>query len=168
MTCLISINLSSLIPNIYYIQEISVLTDLPPHVSSSFFGPSAFPSNSICQAFSSPSVCPKHVWLHLDSVQLLSSPGSPSWYLNLELNPSYLVCSHIALPIPLASLLGLAFFFPHQLYGPLKHKDLEGWVHSTASCLITNFILVHSMCLHLLGCTQQEILSRSCESNLIQ
>lgn len=65
-------------------------------------------------------------------------------------------------------LAGTCFFFPHQLYGPLKHKDLEGWVHSTASCLITNFILVHSMCLLLLGCTQQEILSRSCESNLIQ
>lgn len=157
------INLSSLISNIY----IPGYAYIPPNIAHSPFGPSVFSSNSICQAFPSP-ICPKHVYQCLDSAQLLPSQESPSWYLQVEGNTSSSTCSHADLLCHYNITRFLALICFYHLHRPFECEDLEGWVHSTASCMLGNFIWVHSMCLCLPGCIQQEIVSRSSKSNLIQ
>lgn len=75
---------------------------------------------------------------------------------------------HHILHMSYVTLLSLLWFAFYQLYCPLEHKDLEGCIHFTASCLINNIMYWFiSMCLHLLGCIQ-ETAGISRERNFMQ
>lgn len=157
------INLSSLIPNIYYIQEISVLKSPSPKRITLPLWPFCLPKQFYLPGILFPFCLPKTCLITLGLSPIIKFSRKSFLVSELRVKSFLLgVFSHF-LPIPLASLLGLAFFFfSHQLYGPLKHKDLEGWVHSTATCLIKNSILVHqhvlaSPGLHVAGDSKQKL-----------